>query len=251
MSSRSGRNSPNASGPTPTPPPGTIHLEIHVHPSGKEVGRSTVTIVGEVLDMLVVERHRECRCERHGIIGLEGTLRRVAEASIADQQPEAAGVEIGPVPLRELVLRESDAHRVERAPPGRPLEGETIKTGRSVVFSRLADLIASLTKVRRLRSLKFHRMIAISCARTFCSKRRAILFPNLSSAEFLTVFASYAAARCAYGRRKRAMAPISILIRDGLCTVCLRSLMQAGLRPSCRDRGLPRRPESNAAGSRT
>src|SRR5215467_6672780 len=100
----------------------TSELRPHPHPEYRR--RATVAIVPRVGDELIVKRHAP---ERYGeaVIHLDDLLRTVIRKfSIAEEQAETAGIEIGAMSIRDAVDDAGDAERIVRSPPSVAFERE-------------------------------------------------------------------------------------------------------------------------------
>src|SRR5262249_55031678 len=95
-----------------------LRSERPVEPAGEQVDRAAVGVVARIDDELIIERELGRGGERVAVIGFENLLRAGArQLAVADEDPEAAGVEESLVHAGSSVDHGGDAERVVGAAP--------------------------------------------------------------------------------------------------------------------------------------
>src|ERR1700716_4539535 len=100
----------------------SLALEAARRPSAEEVGRTTHGVVARIVEELVVGGGHDALHDLEGVVGLDDSLRGVAEGAVAYQHAEPACREIAAVIGRDLVERACDADTVVRPLPCRALD---------------------------------------------------------------------------------------------------------------------------------
>src|SRR6516225_3438240 len=93
-------------------------LELRVQPYRERVYRTAISVVGGVVHELIIEAH-PCRGrQRVAVIGLENLFEPgIWQLSVADQDPQPAGVEKRLVDARDVVDDAGYADRIVRPAP--------------------------------------------------------------------------------------------------------------------------------------
>src|SRR6516165_8880757 len=105
-------------------------LELRVQPHRESVYRTAISVVGGVVHELIIEA-QPCRGrQRVAVVGLEDLFEPgIWKLAVADQDPQAAGVEEGLVDTRDVVDDAGYADRIVRPAPLLAVDRDTARNG--------------------------------------------------------------------------------------------------------------------------